>query len=285
MSDFLRRIFLSYKFATENLNYEDYASGRVLYNQKGTTSFPARLASEIYQRCVAVLEERGNKDAFVIYDPCCGGAYLLTILGFLHGEKISHIYGSDIDKTAISLAQRNLSLLSPEGINQRIMQIEKMTSQYGKESHSEALKSALKLKDILERRKESIEITCFMNDITGKLNIDSDTIYKINYYSINNFENINNKITREIKIKNIVNNVNILITDLPYGNIVNWRGMQNEDEAIKKMLDNVLPILARNSVISIVSGKKTKIKHDSFRRVDKFAIGKRQITILVPGTA
>ncbi|RJX37512.1 hypothetical protein D3P09_21250 [Paenibacillus pinisoli] len=28
-------------------NYEDFASGRVLYNAHGTTSFPVRLASEI----------------------------------------------------------------------------------------------------------------------------------------------------------------------------------------------------------------------------------------------
>lgn len=272
---------MSYKFAIENLNYEDYASGRVLYNHKGTTSFPVRLASEIYQRCAAILKEKGKEKDFIIYDSCCGGAYLLTILGFLHGDEISRIYGSDVDETMISLAQRNLSLLSPEGIERRIMQIDKMLEDFGKKSHSEALKSALKLKDILVNRKKNIEITCFVANIASDLSVDPGTICKINCHNI---EEINEKITREINIKTIVNNVNILITDLPYGNITNWKGMQDEEWAVRKMLNNVLPLLAKDSVISIVSGKKTKIKHGSYRRIDKFTIGKRQINILEPGS-
>jgi 23S rRNA (guanine2535-N1)-methyltransferase len=41
---------MEYRYTAERQNYEDFASGRVLYNQKGTTAFPVRLASELYQR-------------------------------------------------------------------------------------------------------------------------------------------------------------------------------------------------------------------------------------------
>ena len=50
---------MSYKFAITDENYEDFASGRVLFNQHGTTAFPVRLASEIFQRCEHILETSG----------------------------------------------------------------------------------------------------------------------------------------------------------------------------------------------------------------------------------
>lgn len=244
---------MSYKFAVENNNYEDFSSGRVFYNQKGTTSFPVRLASEIYQRCVSILMNQGVHKPYSLYDPCCGGAYLLTSLGYLHGEDISQIYGSDIDETAVSLAQKNLSLLSPAGLAERISQIEKMIADFGKESHKEALQSAFKLKSILGQRVEAIEISCFNADITG----DADLIKK-------------------------VSNINIVITDLPYGEIVNWSDMQKEEEAINKLMDNVHPVLAKSSLISIVSRKKTKIRHEKYKKIEQFTVGRRQVTILQP---
>lgn len=65
---------MNYRYAIENKNYEDYASGRVFYSQKGTTSFPVRLASEIYQLCKSILIDQGVNRPYVLYDPCCGGA-------------------------------------------------------------------------------------------------------------------------------------------------------------------------------------------------------------------
>lgn len=244
---------MNYKFALENRNYEDYSSGRVFYNQKGTTSFPVRLASEIYQRCASFLMQQGLSSDYVLYDPCCGGAFLLSTLGYLHGKHISKIYASDIDDAALSLAERNLSLLFLEGLDERIEQIKEMAAKFGKESHSEALQSAFTLRNTLEQRRNAIDVSCFHADITS----DTDLIDK-------------------------VSDVNILITDLPYGEIVDWSDSQNEEEAVKKLLDNVLPVLASQSVVSIVSKKKTKIKHEKYRKVEQFVLGKRQITILQP---
>lgn len=65
---------MSYMFEMEDKNYEDFASGRVLYNQHGTTSFPARLGSEIFLRCEQFLYKAGVDGPYSIYDPCCGGA-------------------------------------------------------------------------------------------------------------------------------------------------------------------------------------------------------------------
>lgn len=48
-------------------NFEDFASGRVLYGGKGIPNFPVRLLNEIYGRTVSYLE---SKEDLVIYDPC-----------------------------------------------------------------------------------------------------------------------------------------------------------------------------------------------------------------------
>jgi 23S rRNA (guanine2535-N1)-methyltransferase len=244
---------VNYKFALENKNYEDFSSGRVLYNQQGTTSFPVRLGSEIFQQCVSFLMEQGIDRPYTLYDPCCGGAYLLTSLGYLHGEHIGEIYASDIDGKVIPLAEKNLSLLSITGLNERIQLIEKMFEDFGKESHAEALQSAAKLKKMLENQNKTIETNCFVSDITEPLGL-----------------------------KEKVNSVDIVITDLPYGDIVQWGGIESEEEAIAKLLENLLQVLADISIVAVISKKKTKVKHDQYKKVEQFNIGKRQVTFLRP---
>lgn len=240
---------MAYKFATENINYEDYSSGRVFFNQHGATSFPVRLTSEIFQRCAYILKRNGVDIPFSIYDPCCGGAYLLTTIGFLFGNSISRIYASDIDESILQLAKKNLSLLTEAGLNDRIEGISRMFSDYGKDSHYEALQSALRLKNILDKQPYSLDTKCFISD-AGK--------------------------TNEVK------NIDIVITDLPYGDIVSWQNASSEEAAIRQLLDNLLPNLSLNAVVAIISRKKTAIKHSKYKRVDYFTVGKRQIIMLQP---
>jgi len=243
---------MNYRFAKENIDYTDYSSGRVFYNQKGSTAFPVRLASEIYQLCKSILINQGFNEPCVVYDPCCGGAYSLTSIGYLHGNEISEIYASDIDEVAIRLAQKNLNLLTRDGINERIKEINIMINEFDKRSHLEALESAMKLKNIIEKRAKEIEIKCFLNDIT------------------------NNKNRKNI------DNINIVIADLPYGDITSWSCINNEEESIRKLLDNISEIISSNSVISIITRSKIKIQHGNFKKIERFLIGKRQITILQP---
>ena len=138
-----------------------------------------------------------------LYDPCCGGAYLLTCIGFLHGQEISHIYASDIDHKVISIAEKNLSLLTQEGLKKRIAQIESMYAEFGKESHYEALNSALRVKEILDKGDGRPEIRCFTADVTKARDLTG-----------------------------IVDSVNMVITDLPYGDIVTWSGQLDEKQAV-----------------------------------------------------
>jgi hypothetical protein len=70
---------------------------------------------EIFQRALAL---RGTAPVH-LYDPCCGAAYHLAVLGYLHRERIASLTGSDVDAGVLAVAQRNLALLTPAGLAQR----------------------------------------------------------------------------------------------------------------------------------------------------------------------
>src|SRR5215212_1843831 len=132
---------MQYKYAKEQLNNSDVSSGRVFYSLPGHPAFPVRLASEVFRRCVAHRETiYGNSTPCVLYDPCCGAAYHLSVLAYLHGEYIQGVIGSDIDEKAVALAERNLGLLHRDGLDKRIRELSEMLEAYGKKSHQEALR-------------------------------------------------------------------------------------------------------------------------------------------------
>ncbi|NLX62814.1 MAG: hypothetical protein GXZ06_10025 [Tissierellia bacterium] len=149
---------MEYKYGKKG-NYEDFSSGRVLYHIGGMTNFPVRLAQEIYGRCLQYLPKRED---ICLYDCCCGGGYLLTVLGFLNQDTIGSILGSDINEDLINVARKNLSLLSKEGMNNRIIELEEMIEKYKKESHIEAKDSAIRLKKMI---KKNIEFKIFHADV------------------------------------------------------------------------------------------------------------------------
>src|SRR5690349_6954969 len=103
---------MAYRFALDHEDYSDFAAGRVFYGLPGHPAFPVRLASEIFQRCRAISAAQLPS----IYDPCCGGAYLLSTLAYLHGKDIRRIVASDVDQSILQTADANLALLTIDGL-------------------------------------------------------------------------------------------------------------------------------------------------------------------------
>ena len=248
---------MQYRYAKEQQDYSDFASGRVFYSLPGYPAFPVRLASEIFQRCVAHRQViYNNSTPCVLYDPCCGAAYHLSVLAYLHGEYIQEIIASDVDEKAVVLAERNLALLGMVGLDKRIAAISKMLEQYGKDSHKDALKSAYALKEKLSE-KHPFETKTFQANAMD----DKET-------------------SRNIKPKS----VDIVFTDVPYGQHSSWH---NSDQTVSSnplwsMLDSLLEILSPSSIVAIVSDKQQKALHKSYQRVEHFQIGKRRVFILKP---
>lgn len=243
-----------YRFARQKQNYEDYSSGRVFYGSPGTTGFPVRLTSELFQRSAAHLNEKGKQPPYALYDPCCGGGYSAAIACYLHGDKISKVYASDISNEAVELACRNLSLLHPDGLGSRIQELEVLIQKFNKQSHLDALESSFRLQQQLESFPHPIETRCFQFDILGQSDLSKE-----------------------------IGNVDLILTDLPYGQITRWHGTP-ENDPVQQLLNNVRPVLNPVSVIALTTDEKHSIRLDGYRQIGSLKIGKRRTVILEPTT-
>lgn len=228
---------MEYKYA-ENYNYEDFASGRVLYNINGVPNFPVRLVNEIYGRC---LEHSNKKKDICLYDCCCGGGYSLTVLGLLNQQSVSKIIASDIDYKMLEIAKLNLSLLSEKGINRRIDEIHSLYEQFNKISHRDAKESAIKLLTMIQKE-------------------------------------INIQLFQANALKNIPMDIrpDIIITDVPYGNLVDWQGGTDE---VNCLMESITKICSNETVIAICMNKNQKINNKLFKRLEKQTVGKRKFEI------
>lgn len=244
---------MQYKYAREAQDYSDLSSGRVLYSLPGHPAFPVRLASEIFQRCVAFrLVFYEEQSPCTLYDPCCGTAYLLTILALLHSGSIRRIIGSDIDEKAVDLAKKNLGLIDPAGMERRIDEIARMIEQYNKDSHKDALKSASNLQHQISalRRTDPLTVHVFQANA-----LDAQTI-----------------------ANNIAGSVDIVMTDVPYGRHSQW-GDKTSD-SLGSMLDALAGSLSPTNVVAIISDKQQKASHPGYQRIEQFQVGKRRVVLL-----
>lgn len=248
---------MEYLYEKQRSNYEDFASGRVLLNASGTTAFPVRLASELFLRGIAHLRSEGNRgtfsdrQTFSLYDPLCGGGHLLTTIGLLNGKYLHRIVGSDIDGGVLEIAGANLSMVNLEGLEKRQEQLKNMYKEYGKDSHKMAIESAERLRAIILERGTSIDTACFQVDVTNPQGIPW---------------------TREP--------FDLVITDLPYGDIVEWKSV--DSDPVSRLLDHLLAVVSPHSVVIIVSDKKQSVSHPAYKRLQRFRAGKRQVFILQP---
>jgi hypothetical protein len=270
---------MGYRFATDRKNYEDFASGRVLYSEPGTTSFPVRLAEELYGQGRQLLIGLGNNPPYRLYDPCCGGGYMLTVLGLLHGTDFAAIAASDAADSAVALARRNLALLSAEGLEQRKRQLRELYAAHGKASHRDAEESAGRLASLLHPA-HPIATAAFRHDITTA------------------------------PPPAAIGPIDLVIADLPYGSLVSWQSADAigrissgnsaspvpgnpppgtgadfaEINHAAELLEHLLPCLAESAVVIIVSDKKQQVAHPAFRRLKQEKLGKRKIVFLQPAS-
>ena len=257
---------MQYRYAQER-NFEDYASGRVFYARAGQPAFPARPASEIFQRAYQHWQAAGGQGSCTLYDPVCGGGYWLGVLAYLHWEAIAAIYASDLDREVLPPAERNLSLITLEGLNQRISEIEAMIARFNKESHRNALVSARKFYGQLEANLEShaIEGKVFQADATD---------------------------TQSMARKLTERKVDLVLADVPYGWHSQWQMVNGDTDSqltvqktsqtpIEAMLSALQSILNPGTVLAIACDKSQKIQDEKFLRLERFQVGKRRIWILL----
>lgn len=241
---------MEYKYCKDD-NFEDFACGRVLYHRSGMPSFPVRLADEIFKRCMEYL---GRQNDIVLFDPCCGGGYLVTVLGLLNPSAIKELVCSDIDEDAVGLARSNLSLLTMDGLLRRRDQIFGMIESFNKQSHRDALESADRIIKIVQDRPFTPEIKCLMADALDKMSFCSEDF-----------------------------KADIVMADVPYGKLAMWSG--ENDNAVDLLLDSVSGAIHEDSVVAVICDKFQKVRNSSYKRLERFKAGKRVVEILKPASA
>ncbi|MBN2085712.1 MAG: hypothetical protein JW748_10865 [Anaerolineales bacterium] len=247
---------MPYRFALDRPVYSDLASGKVLLAARGHPAFPIRLASEIFQRCMAVREGSGLTGPVRLGDPCCGAAYHLAVLGLLHRASIRAIIASDIDPDVIPLAEKNLAMLSAAGIDRRREELAAMHREFGKPSHAEALAAADRLRSVVIAQSEPPGVCVFTADALAAC----DSSHAISAVP-----------------------VDIVFTDVPYGRHSRWQAQTAEcSNPMERLLENLLPALHPGGLVAVVSDKQQKTLHDRYDRIEKFRIGKRMAVILRP---
>lgn len=260
---------MPYRFATEKTDYTDYAAGRVFYAGPGQAALPIRLTNEIWQRCMAIRRATGAQAPASLYDPCCGSGYHLAALAFLHQPDINTIMASDVDASVLQLATRNLELITANGLSARLAEITALSQQFGKQSHRDALVS-------IERLRASLAADAQVHPITTLL-FRADA-------------------TQRLELTNGLHNrqIDVVLTDVPYGGLSSWQLSQPLARAVGPapwggasrrpplwhMLDALQHVISATTVIAIVTDKVQQCAHENYRRIERFQVGKRRVTIL-----
>lgn len=229
----------------KNQSFEFLAAGSVIYGQHGIPNFSVKLAYEIFNRAVHHLDTKKNLS---LYDPCCGGAYMLTTIALLQQGLISKIYASDINPDFLSTATKNLSLLTRQGLQQREQEVKSLYQNYSKESHLKTLSLFDQFYKRVDNNTEAIHSTVFEQDILNPSKSQASFT------------------------------ADIIMTDVPYGNLVNWSGENGIDTLLHTVSANLHP----KSVICIVHDRHQKRMDQNFSRLEKFKVGKRIVELLRP---
>ncbi len=251
---------MPYRFATQRADLSAFAAGRVLRSAPGRTAFPARLADEVFQRCAARLLAAGIGPPWTLYDPCCGVAHLLATLGFLHGDAIATLIGSDVDPDALGLAERNLALLAPGGTAARAAELRGAAAHFGKPGYADAANDAEVLGHMLAERAgpAGIVTRLFRADATDHA-----------------------ALTAHLGART----VDLVVTDVPHGRAATWQdadGLGAPIDPLPALLDALRPVLAEHALVAIGTDRTWRAAHPAFARVERIEIGKRRIDLFTP---
>jgi type I restriction-modification system DNA methylase subunit len=229
---------MKYRYA-EKSSFQYLAAGGVIKSYKGNTNFPVRLGHEIFNRCLCYV---ANKEKVTIYDPMCGSGYFLTTVGFLNFNRISKIYGSDVNYEVIRVAEKNLKLLTKEGIEEREKEIQYLYDKYKRDSFKISLQHFATFKDTVI---QDMNYKLFKRDLFEEsvaFNLEAD----------------------------------IIIMDLPYNNLVTYKGNYSKT----KLEERIVSLAQNNTIVAVIRNKAQKISIESnLNRLEKIKTGKRVIEI------
>jgi tRNA G10 N-methylase Trm11 len=74
-----------------------------------------------------------------------------------------------------------------------------------------------------------------------------------------------------------INGVDIVIVDLPYGQLTKWDQSGDEEKSTQIFLNKIKTCLSKGAVVAIVTNKKQKITYSGYCKLKTLVLGKRKI--------
>ncbi len=87
-------------------------------------------------------------------------------------------------------------------------------------------------------------------------------------------------ILSDTDLPKFVNQIDIVIADVPYGKLADWSGLKEGINPVQASLNKIKDRLTKNAVVTIVLNKKQEIKYDGYEKIKSFKSGKRKVVLL-----
>lgn len=218
-----------YLYETARVDHSDLAGGSVLHSAPGMPAFPVRLAAEIFQRALAL---RGGTEPAVVWDPCCGSGYLLTVLALLQRPRVKALLASDLSEDALGTARANLNLLTETGLRSRAAELADRAERFGKPGYAQAAEAAERLARRLAAGGGPVPHRLRRADVFDPAQLAA---------AIDGHE------------------PDIVITDPPYDEQTNWQG-GHQDKGLPAMMAALGEVLPPHTVVAVaVRGRRVPV--------------------------
>jgi 23S rRNA G2445 N2-methylase RlmL len=230
---------------TEREDHRDLASGSVLRSAPGYPAFPVRLAQELFLRAATHLPNA----PLTLWDPFCGSGYLATVLGLLHRQQLRRVIATDIEPEALSLATRNLALLTRSGLAARADELRARQSDFHRPSYGEAAEAAARL--------------------SAKLNADGgDLTAYVGTADVFDPASLTAVIATAVP--------DVVVTDLPYGTQTTWSGPNvPPTDPTHQLLRTLSDVLPGHAVLAMTTRARKFPLPPGVHALERFRVGTR----------
>ncbi|GAA1754146.1 rRNA methyltransferase [Streptomonospora arabica] len=240
---------MAYRYATERRDHSDLACGNVLRSAPGHPGFPVRLADELFQRAAAHLPAA----PLALWDPCCGSGHLAASVGTLHRYRLSWLLATDTEPAALSIAERNLALLTGRGLAERERVLRAEAAELRKPTLLDRADTAARLAGRLSERGGDLDHRVGAGDVFDPTEPERP--------------------------------VDLVLTDVPYGGLTSFTGAPPDGEPVPAMLRALAAVLPERAVLAVTARTRKVALPEGVRALERLRVGNRAAVLVRAGDA
>ncbi|MDT0300812.1 rRNA methyltransferase [Streptomonospora wellingtoniae] len=238
---------MAYRYATERRDHSDLACGNVLRSAPGHPGFPVRLADELFQRAASHLPTA----PLAMWDPCCGSGHLAASVGTLHRDRLSWLLATDTDAAALSIARRNLALLTGQGLAERERVLRAEAAEFGKPALLDRADTAARLASRLRERGGDLAHRVGEGDVFAPADPERP--------------------------------VDLVLTDVPYGGLTSFVGAPSGGEPVPALLRALAAVLPERAVLAVTARTRKVALPAGVRALERVRVGNRAAALVRAG--